>query len=113
MHESCSLSPAAVETHIVTVQYWVAENTIHFMILFSIETLMFSPFSFSFLKRDARIHISPWPLIFLLRQPISWSTKTVNVLNTLIKLQKLCNHITSPFILEIITILKKQFDQFQ
>lgn len=34
MHESYFLSLAAVETHIVTLQYWVAENTIHFMILF-------------------------------------------------------------------------------
>lgn len=48
-------------------------------------------------------------------QSISLSTKPVNVLNTLInfKVQKLCNHITSPFIQKAITILKKQFNQFQ
>lgn len=52
MHESCSLSLATVETHIVIVQYWVAENTIHFMILFLIETLMLSPICFSFSKKE-------------------------------------------------------------
>lgn len=46
---------------------------------------------------------------------ISLTTKPVNVLNTLInfEVQKLCNHVTSPFILKTITILKKQFNQFQ